>query len=921
MAAMRPRLVHALLLLLTGVLSAAVLDTEALRLAAGRKLSAGREMRTWKFKAFPEPMQDWSSEVKGAFVELRCEDREFSSAVLILLREDYRLRSYPAKLLTPSDRALAEKLEQQRRSGLATKKSTEYPLVLKYYTKETAEVTSSPHFAFYTGPDRAGSGKKAFAPGFLDQQKYWYDKVWSGLEELGCPMPMAGEASPHKLNVFVTGTGLSRHKEGFAFGAADIIVHPAAMGDGSSVIPHEFGHTVQFYSKGFRDSRFVGWFWECHANWTTHQFMPGYPPVLMGYAEKAHYELNSSRHNYGSWPFLQVLTEDPRFGPSFPFDIWPACRRDDKGAALEDPFQVIMRLGVERGIWKDGPAGFGDTIGELAARMAGWDFQNQYFYCKEARSLERNPGRVNSLAVVLEPGADGRWRPLHSHAPKQYGVNLVGLNVAPGASQVEADFTGIADPAISADWRVTLVATDKRGLSRYSQTVRGGKLSLDVKPGERLTLAIAATPSTYEPLEFRPGYAVKRRYPYSVAFKGAAPQVPAPFEARAKPPGGPHPNGGGFVAKTAKVDATVFVARTAQVLDAAKVTGNARICGQAVIRRSAEVGGNAVITGFARVDDNAKVSGNAHVGGYAFLGGRAELTGNARLLEYARVDGEGAISGDVMVRGFGWIHLRPSTEITGTAMFGEDLEVHFADCKSPRFDGGLFYGFLDASLLRKSKEVADNRGLYAHWKMTGAHAPVLRDLVADADGTVHGVNLAAPSASFGRDGDIDFLRAGSAGVEVGGHVLATQDLGVDMLVRVPAEAKTAAEDGWAMRAVSGAHEFSFGPRKDGSLEFRLGEPGSAFTLAVPGKVPADRWVRLSLSIKQGVASLHVDGVKLAEKPLAGRALADLWAKPSLPNPAQTPVLVVGGQFRGQLAELKVTHTGELPGFTAAAVAK
>jgi hypothetical protein len=68
------------------------------------------------------------------------------------------------------------------------------------------------------------------------------------------------------LNVFVTGTGLAKHKEGFAFGGEDVIMHPGALGDGSSVVIHEFTHSVQFYSKGFRDSPLVGWFWECHAN-------------------------------------------------------------------------------------------------------------------------------------------------------------------------------------------------------------------------------------------------------------------------------------------------------------------------------------------------------------------------------------------------------------------------------------------------------------------------------------------------------------------------------------------------------------------------------------------------------------------------------------------------------------------------------
>jgi len=170
----------AVLLVLGGScgVQSSVQETEALRLAEGRRLAAGREMRTWAFSAFPAPMQDWPTEVKGAFVELRCEDHEFSTAVLILLRADFRLRSYPAKLLAPADRALAEQLEQRRRAALSPKLRAEYPLVMKSYTKETADVAVSPHFAFYTGPDREGSGKKAFAPGFLDRQKAWFEKVW-----------------------------------------------------------------------------------------------------------------------------------------------------------------------------------------------------------------------------------------------------------------------------------------------------------------------------------------------------------------------------------------------------------------------------------------------------------------------------------------------------------------------------------------------------------------------------------------------------------------------------------------------------------------------------------------------------------------------------------------------------------------------
>ena len=906
---------------------ASVQETEGLRLARGKQMAVGQPMRTWSFAASPSPMQDWPTEVKGAFVELRCEDHQFSEAALILLRDDYRLRSYPAKLLSPADRALAEQLEVKRRTAQSPKHRTEYPLVMKSYTPETAAVAVSPHFAFYTGADKEGSGKKAFGPGFLDQQKAWFEKVWTHLDMLGAPMPMDADTAPHKLNVYVTGTGLAKHKDGFAFGGADVIMHPNALGDGSSVVIHEFTHSVQYYSKGFRDSPYVGWFWECHANWSTQQFMPAYPPVLGHYAERAHYELNSSRHNYGSWPFLQVLAEDPRFGWSFPYEIWPACRRNDRDGALEDPLQTIMRLGVERKIWSDGVDGFGDTMGELAARMVGWDFQNQYFYLKDIRRLDRDPARISSLATVLEQGYDKRWYPLHSHAPKQYGVNHVWLEPALGSKSFEVDFEGLADPTEHADWRVTLVAVDAKGLCRYSPTVRRGKVSIDVRPDEQFALAVAATPSNYTPQEFRPGFAVKRRYPYSIAVVGALPAAPQLREAAPTIPGAPHLNGGGFVAKSAKVAATAYVAKGAQVLDGAQVTGRARICGQAIVRQSAKVGGDAVVSGLARVGERACVEGFAHVGGYAKLAGKAVLTGRAQLLEYATLDGEGTVSGDVMIRGFGEVHLSPATEVTGTAMFAEDLEVHFAGCKTPSFDRGLFYGYLNADLLKKPKEVADNHGLYAHWKFAPTHAPMVRDLVGDADGHLLNVDVSKNSPSplstqlsgrdwtkaLSRDGAVSFLLPSGACCEVGGHVLSAGNLGFEALVMIPPQMP--ARIGSLLYAYAPGVSLNFAV-KDDDLWLELSSPtGKSTTLSSKVNLPTGRWFRLGFVIKAGESAIFVDGRKVASEQ-ASLPLSYLFADTQSPNPASAPRVLIGSDFPGYIAEVKVTHTGELPGFEA-----
>ena len=79
--------------------------------------------------------------------------------------------------------------------------------------------------------------------------------------------------------------------------------------------------------------------------------------------------------------------------------------------------------------------------------------------------------------------------------------------------------------------------------------------------------------------------------------------------------GAPHPNGGGFVAKTASVAKTAFVGPQAKVCDKARVFGNARIYGLAYITGRAQVFGDAQVGGNTFIADDAKIHGKAHVTG------------------------------------------------------------------------------------------------------------------------------------------------------------------------------------------------------------------------------------------------------------------------------------------------------------------
>ena len=84
-----------------------------------------------------------------------------------------------------------------------------------------------------------------------------------------------------------------------------------------------------------------------------------------------------------------------------------------------------------------------------------------------------------------------------------------------------------------------------------------------------------------------------------------------------------HPNGGGWVQKTALVEPTALVEERAIVFGTARVSGDAWVYG------TAQVSGNAHVSGTAQVSGTARVSGNAQVNGTARVSGNAHVFGDA----------------------------------------------------------------------------------------------------------------------------------------------------------------------------------------------------------------------------------------------------------------------------------------------------
>ncbi len=834
------------------------------------------DFRLWRLdnldadqQAPPELKTALPHEIVGSFVKIVGMDARFSEAVLVLIRDDFKMRSYPLRIFSKEDQAYAHQKEVERRTKLPRKPVVEYDICWDEYAyhperdKGVFNYETTPHFIFFFGNDREGSGRALFKePSFLERNKRYFERLWDFYaNELGVTMPYEQSERKCKVPIYITGTGLPKHKEGWAFGAKDIVLHPNAMGEGSSVIPHELSHNLQFHLGGFRNNPLVGWFWECHANWSAHQWHPAYPAALEVYVDRAHYELNSTRMNYGSWVFLQYLSEHPSFGPGFCYRIWEKNRKNERDQSIEDPLQTIFRVAVEEGKFRgDGVQAFGDIMGEVAAHMVAWDFVHQYFYHRTLLRHQKFNQAAGRFRTVLQPVPDrpGWFKPIYSHAPRQFGVNIVDLLRDPKAEEVVVRFSGIVDEAEHSDWRVTLVAMDEKGEPRYSQMLRGqeGVIRMKLRPNEqRLALAIVATPTVYKPMEFRPGYNRKRRHLYEVSFKGCFPERKPPLPDLPEVDGDYHPNGGGFVAKTAKVAPTAYVGPNAKILGNAVVKDHARIEDFAIVRDFAVVGGTSIVSGFAVVRDRAQVLDNARVRDCAMVAGEVIVKGNARILEYAHVLGRGTISGDVLIKGFGEIHMQPQTELTGCVVAGEDLEVHLAGYPKDAITYGLIYGYNDANILKQ--ELRDNRYLYAFWDFTQPRQQLLKDAFADCDGILRG----APQFVVHQGQPALRLNGKDQYAVVEGHIVDTAAITIDMRLWW----EGGAEEQVAFTFASREGALMFTPRNEkgkAALVIRKGK--QVFSVEATRALPQRRWVRVTLTLGERLGRLFFNGKLVGE---------------------------------------------------------
>ena len=487
-------------------------------------------VRTWHpTNELNDPGIKRGAPFEAGLIRVFNENTNFSKEIAVFRFPDGVVRAWKSDSFSKEDLAMIRELKKSEPVAPADFRTwtTDLAGSEKSLLKEgTVSIYETPHFVFVYGHDKTGSGKVVFIdPEFLKRAGDWFEYVWGYYAvDYHAPMPYEGETHPKRIVVRLCGTGIPGLEKGWANSSESMVLSPLVMFYGSTIVPHEFCHVIQFYTKGFRDRSSVGAWWETHAESGAFNFAPSYEsnfPVMFKNLDKG-CQWTDSR--YANWPILMQLLEKQRTH-DLVFGVWTQNLRGSHGESLEDPIQTTVRLGLASGALPEGWESFNDEIGELAARMVTMDFMNQGYLQDTTSAL-----RQAAFSSLSRRDNDGDWYDSPKNVLYPYGYHWIRLSPHDGAADIKIKFQG-QSTALNAEWRLTLVAVDDKERARYSPTVTAlgateAEVSISVQPNEKYVLAVAATPTTYQSLNW--GQIPENAYPYKVEASGADWKAGAP---------------------------------------------------------------------------------------------------------------------------------------------------------------------------------------------------------------------------------------------------------------------------------------------------------------------------------------------------------------------------------------------------------
>lgn len=658
--------------------------------------------------------------------------------------------------------------------------------------------------------------------------------------------------------------------------------------------PHELVHGWDAQTGGM-----AGNYWEVHANFP-QTFAGIYQQTPVSTVWTSHLFPANGRTYYGDQSLFQHLAQTPEYGPMFIAKLW----YDGPTQKGESPYPWITFNRVNP--YPD------RTLAVEHARMAMRNVTWDYVTYVEARdglggnTLFGNDGVVSGENIfrrewnqpndrnnrhgraILEkiPYEPEWWRVPKSQAPQQLGYNICPLKFKPG--KVSATLAGYVDENRGGDWRAGFVGVDRDGKPVYGNVFAPGTVEdFDVTDAIReLYLVVSAVPRKIVDIDMCGDFRsfAQEPFPYKVKLQGCEPlDVLVPV--RPDVPGKRHVNGGGFVADSAKADATAYVGPKAQVLGNAVVTGKARIEDFAVVRDNARVSDSAIVSGHALVMESATVSGNAKIRDYAKVKNRTAVSGMARVLEHATIDTDKACTDRVTVKGSPYVYggsLGGTTMIDGFYAKGQDSAK------------GKWFTWSWGSGKNPGESDEDFGGLYAAYDFDSPHGWMAIDSFGATWGFL--VNGAKVEIIKGRKGEVP--------AEMG--VLSLN--GRDQFVELPKDVSDLRDATIKARVLweGGANEriFEFSndrgdlayltPSANRRCEFVIRAGSTEQRLAGP-ELARGKWTALMLVLREGHAFLVVDGKVVSETNAMKLHLEDIAATECTLGRGRT-----GAYFKGMI---------------------
>ncbi len=753
------------------------------------------------------------------------------------------------------------------------------------------------------------------------------ERVWrlyhAPVEQGGLGIPTVGgsaisdtKAKRQRVNLMMNNTGIWA---GGAWGSMDDWGYPIfalpptylAFDPPSGATPHEYGHTAMINMGGFNDTPWDGMWHEASANWVQLQFINSYSgPGAVG--TQPFLSLPHGRNYYDCWQIYEYFRETPAYGPGFYGKLWKGAK-GNKQKGAEYFWDAVARLDTAHA--PDSYNATKDAIGKMSARNVMWDYERQVYFQKHSPRTSDPFTEIYRRAYteLLRRQGDTKWyRVPFAHAPMQGGFNVlpIALNGKNGGGYaVSIDFKPLWDVQRRSDWRATLVAVNDNGESRYSATWNGGVNTITLSSDEnRLYLCVAATPD-FMPYEgfSHPLISDLPLSPqaYEVAFLNTK---AGPYESKPARPnvaGKAHPNGGGFVADSAKVAPTAYIGPDAMVLGNAQVQGNARLEDFAAAMENAVVKDNALLSGHALVRERAEVAGNAKVRDWATVQGSWKLSENARVLERAFLLDRGEASGNATIKG-------AVADFGGAKVSGYAIKE--GDCAN---GANITKQLLSGWVWGTDQKYADSRpdigGIYCHFRFDRPGPIYARDHF----GVLHGYLMGAP-----RTVKLDEKELPGA----------LQLNGVNQYVELRRDVADFKETTYALWAKweGGAGQellhFGDGGKKylsltpqdaGGKLKFSVSDGVTTESLSAPNALPLNRWTHIAVTFKGDTTTLYVDGEPMAETKSTLRPEAVLG--PNTQSNNEVTFLgrgARGGFFKGLISDFRVYSLAQEPALIA-----